>query len=178
MGDKRCARQDWEERLMQNNLQKRWGSCANSQKDEPAAYTRHSRSVTLPAPESVTATPAQSVYSNTLSGRNNCNMPGKNIRLAEESKRCLFMYGREKRSRWCSRLLSHFLAKLGISLLCAERKGARGGCEKVCGPHPGRSQASIKEGSVLVTVAYILFWVSLFFFLFVINNELKRWLHQ
>lgn len=103
-------------------------------------------------------------------------MPGKNIRLAEEPKRCLFMYGRERRSRWCSRLLSHFLAKLGIALLCAERKGARGGCEKVCGPHPGRSQSSKKEGSVLVTVAYhFVLGFSLRFCLFVYSLSIVNW---
>lgn len=89
-------------------------------------------------PEPVTSFPAESAYSNTVSGRNNCNMLGENIRLAEESKRCLFMYGREKRNRWCSRLLSHIQGKLGIALLCAERRRAKAGCAQVCGPHPGR----------------------------------------
>lgn len=101
-------------------------------KNQPGAETRHSRLATLPTPEPVTSSLAEAAYSNTGSGRNNCNVPWENIRLAEESKRCLFMCGRENPSRRCSRLISCRLAKLGTTFAFTERSRARRGCRKIC----------------------------------------------
>lgn len=112
-------------------------------KKESGAETRHSRLAILPTPEPVTSSPAETAYSKTGSGRNNSNVPWENIRLAEESNRCLFMCGREKPGRRCSQLISCCLTKLGTTFAFTERSRARRGCRKICTHIPAALKKAI-----------------------------------